>query len=311
MQRSVAAEADRFIVASRRVLSTLDAQLRDETLAWDYKNFVYGGRRHRLGHWIDRPHLGLMKLHEACKALFCPTCRLCGKHHLHCRCTQQQICWTHVGQAPVRAEAGGEGEDAIRHCPDHGPYPWRKCLMYSTVAVFPGNRWAKEVPVDTPVLTPTGWVEIGRLRVGDRVLAGDGTPTEVVGVFPQGVKPIWRLTFDDGASCLAGEYHQWKIKTPAARFRKKHQSYGKWAVANTREILRFAGEDPKPGRRCSIPLAGAAAHEARPMLVDPYLLGLLIGDGGLSGESVNFTTADDMTEAAKRVVGLAANGGGQ
>jgi hypothetical protein len=143
VQRSTLADADRFVISSRRILRTLGAQLGDESLQWDYKGFLYGGRRHRLGHWISKPHRGLMKFHEACKALFCPACRNCGKHNILCTCGNQDICWRHIGQAPVRHEAGGEGEEAIRTCTEHGDWKWRRAQSYSTIAVFPSNRWGK------------------------------------------------------------------------------------------------------------------------------------------------------------------------
>src|SRR6187402_456800 len=43
-------------------------------------------------------------------------------------------------------------------------------------------------PLDAKVLTPAGFRPIGSLRVGDLVVASDGKPTPVLGVFPQGRK---------------------------------------------------------------------------------------------------------------------------
>jgi hypothetical protein len=53
-----------------------------------------------------------------------------------------------------------------------------------------GNRTGKASRYDTPVATPHGWRAICELRVGDQVVAGDGSICNVVGVYPQGVKPF-------------------------------------------------------------------------------------------------------------------------
>src|ERR1017187_2755681 len=44
----------------------------------------------------------------------------------------------------------------------------------------------KAQPDDTLILTPYGFYPLGRIVVGDCVIGGDGNPTKVVGVYPQG-----------------------------------------------------------------------------------------------------------------------------
>lgn len=169
--------------------------------------------------------------------------------------------------------------------------------------LFWGNQGGKMLRADQPVLTPTGWVAIGALRVGDAVIAGDGTPTTVVGVFPQGVKPMFRVTFDDGASVLAGDEHQWKVLTPEARFRRPTEArgdgydrvaagYGAWSVMTTGAMRTRWGAHPRPRRRCAIPVPNPVRMTPSPVLLDPYLMGVLLGDGGLTGLTPNLTNAD-------------------
>src|SRR3546814_5061833 len=55
-------------------------------------------------------------------------------------------------------------------------------------------------PVDRRVLTPQGWRRIGELAVGDLVIGSDGHPTVVLGVHPQGSRPVFRFQAQDGAS---------------------------------------------------------------------------------------------------------------
>jgi len=157
----------------------------------------------------------------------------------------------------------------------------------------------KAQPLDAKVLTPTGWRRMGELCIGDRVVAGDGTATTVVGVFPQGEKDIYRVTFSDGSSTECCDEHLWLTQTYAERTATHHETLlsKDWpsakpkvrALAEIRQSLR----DPRLGsKNHSIPMVGAVAFTGRPVPLAPYLLGVLLGDGSLSNWSVKVTTAD-------------------
>ena len=154
-----------------------------------------------------------------------------------------------------------------------------------------GNQFGKAQPLDARVLTPHGWARMGGLREGDEVIAGDGSVTTVVGVYPQGVRPVLRLTFDDGATTRCCEEHLWVVKDREARTRKEHRRYGQWGVMQAGEIRRRWGDVPSAVQAVSIPTVGRNDHRDVPLPLDPYLLGVLLGDGCLRGR-VGFTTDD-------------------
>lgn len=66
-------------------------------------------------------------------------------------------------------------------------------------------------PIDSLVLTPHGWKKIGELKIKDKVIGSNGLPSEVLGVFPQGVKNNYHVTFSDGSSVEAGDEHLWTV----------------------------------------------------------------------------------------------------
>ena len=70
----------------------------------------------------------------------------------------------------------------------------------------------KAQPVDTPVLTPSGWRLMGELQAGDQVIGGDGHPVKVLGVFPQGRKQVYRVTSSDGAVTECCAEHLWTVR---------------------------------------------------------------------------------------------------
>jgi len=69
----------------------------------------------------------------------------------------------------------------------------------------------KAQPDNALVLTADGWREIGSLSVGDHVLAANGHPAMVMGVYPQGKKDIYQITFDDGTSAQCCNQHLWQV----------------------------------------------------------------------------------------------------
>ncbi|MBI3322738.1 MAG: PhoH family protein [Candidatus Omnitrophica bacterium] len=135
--------------------------------------------------------------------------------------------------------------------------------------------------------TPAGFVPIGSLQVGDTVVGSDGAPKRVIGVYPQGRKEIFRVTMQDGASTLCCADHLWAVYTRADRRRNKG-----FRILETREMLgqlRCAHY-----HRFELPLISAPVQfPPKPVPMDPYALGLLLGDGCLTGKTTpSFSTGD-------------------
>jgi hypothetical protein len=142
------------------------------------------------------------------------------------------------------------------------------------MGVFGDPGSGKAQPLDAPVLTPGGWTTMGELRKGDEVIAVDGTPTKVVAVYPQGERPIYRISFHDGSSVEADAEHLWSV----AKSREMSNGVG-FKTMSTIELLETGlhGRDGK--RRWRIPVVAPVHHPHAELPLDPYALGLLIGDG--------------------------------
>ena len=142
-------------------------------------------------------------------------------------------------------------------------------------------------PYSSGVLTPTGFRRIGDLTVGDLVTGSDGMPTLVLGVFPQGRKEVFRVRTQDGASTLCCGEHLWSVLTPADKRRGKPAR-----VLETQEMIgELRGAHM---HRFELPLISRPAEfEPQDVPMDPYALGLLLGDGCITTKTTPaFTTAD-------------------
>ena len=144
-------------------------------------------------------------------------------------------------------------------------------------------------PLNSRILTPDGWRAMGSLRIGDEVIGSDGKAVKVTGVFPQGKKKIYRLTMTDGSNTLACAEHLWQVKTMEDKRRNK--------PARVLETQQMIGDFRRYHQyRYELPLLSAPVEWAyRKTPVEPYALGLMLGDGCLSFKSSpSFATADSV-----------------
>lgn len=123
------------------------------------------------------------------------------------------------------------------------------------------------------VQTPNGPVNIEDLRVGDTVFGLD-TVTRVTGVFPQGVRESFKVTFRDRTSVLADADHLWSAWTIKLRQKKRPRR-----LLTTRQIMEKGCRLPCGLFTYSIPLCAAVNYPEQRLPIDPYVLGALIGDG--------------------------------
>lgn len=168
------------------------------------------------------------------------------------------------------------------------PERFTRAMERGEIEVAPlGYMRGRAQPLFSKVLTPSGFRTIGSLAVGDLVIGSDGRPTPVLGVYPQGRKTVYRVQTQDGASTLSCGEHLWAVTTPSDRWRGKPMR-----LLETREMvgrLRAAH-----AHRFELPLVSRPIEfEAREVLMDPYALGLLLGDGCVTTSTTpSFTTAD-------------------
>ncbi|SEL74357.1 phosphate starvation-inducible protein PhoH [Blastococcus sp. DSM 46786] len=174
--------------------------------------------------------------------------------------------------------------DALHDMVDPESIP--RLMQSGTIEVAPlAYMRGRAQPYDAKVLTPNGFMPIGTLQVGDLVIGSDGTPTPVLGVYPQGRKQVYRVTTQDGGSTLACGEHLWTVRTPNDRCR------GTSRTLETQEMigrLRWSH-----AHRYELPVVQPVQLEPEEVPLDPYALGLLLGDGCLTTTTTPaFATAD-------------------
>ena len=190
----------------------------------------------------------------------------------------------------------------IPYCPRNWAKPFHDSFKRWFALVL-HRRCGKAQPLTAKVLTPTGFVRMGDIAFGDTVMTPSGRPSRVIGVFPQGLREVFQVRMADGSETFATAEHLWAVKY--ANRRRNPQ------VTTTHALMQFLGREArKTTKNKSRPLIGLVSPEMdfgvepRRWPIDPYLLGLLLGDGGLSQTGsrggVRFSSADpELPQAIK------------
>ena len=160
----------------------------------------------------------------------------------------------------------------------------RKILMSG-----PQPLWAK-------VLTPSGWKLMGDLVAHDPIIGRDGRTYRVCQVFDQGEQEVFEVRTSDGATTWCTSDHLWAYQTPwDMSLRKDHYRV---AALKDLELTDPGKHNYKIALPIPEPTNDFVSSEKR--VLDPYLLGLLLGDGSFGPNRVSLANTDKSVLRAAR-----------
>lgn len=113
----------------------------------------------------------------------------------------------------------------------------------------------KGFPLDTKIPTISGWSTIGELVVGDVIFDKDGKETKVIAKSQQTYKDCYKITFDDTTEAICDYEHLWLLDDGS--------------VVDTPNL--------KIGSKIEVTKPIICNNTQLP--IDPYILGLWLGDG--------------------------------
>ncbi len=171
--------------------------------------------------------------------------------------------------------------------------------------------------INNLLYTPTGKKRIGDIKVGDKVIGSDGNVINVTGVYPQGIKKLCKITFNDNTSIKVCEDHLWNVKLNGGTKEyitlsvkdlldpnKKITYNGIGKNINKKYTISTYYKSKKNKNKWSIPIVKPIEFiQNQDLLINPYLLGLILGDGGISQKSIKFSTIDiELLDSIKNIL---------
>lgn len=153
----------------------------------------------------------------------------------------------------------------------------------------------KGLPLDTPILTNSGWKTMGTLTDLDKVYDKDGNLVSILNISQVKNKKCLKIVFDNNDEIVSDFEHRWLVYT-------EHSGVKKERIMTTQEIKDYNDnlikrdsykilkiENPKPLNNIKVNLP-----------IDPYVFGMWLGDGHSADAKITQANIKVWNEIGKR-----------
>jgi hypothetical protein len=132
----------------------------------------------------------------------------------------------------------------------------------------------KGLPLDTPIFTNHGWKTMGTLNLNDKVYDKDGFMVAIKNISSIKHKKCLKLVFDNNEEIISDFEHRWLVFTKRGKWKKEF-------VMTTQEIYEHNKKLTKRGSHniLKIEISKPLHNEKIDLPIDPYVLGVWLGDG--------------------------------
>ncbi len=148
--------------------------------------------------------------------------------------------------------------------PDKGP---------STIILQGSFGSGKALDVNSMIPTPSGLKRAGDIQIGDFLFDHTGQPTQVTGVFPQGLLDSYKVKFEDGRVVYCNSEHLWTIIDR------------KTGAFNTLSLQNIIDRNIE----VEIPVNKPVQYSSKPYIIPPYVLGLLLTESEVDKTTVLYS----------------------
>lgn len=146
----------------------------------------------------------------------------------------------------------------------------------------------KAQPLYSTIYTPNGPIKMSDVKIGQEICGVNGDITKINGIFPQGLKDCYRIYFTDNVYVDCCDEHLWLVSTNENRDKGKYDIYN---IIETKDMLNnIYVRDNR--RNYKLPITKPVFYNSRNLPFDPYLMGILIGDGGMTQRTTRITSKD-------------------
>ena len=144
-----------------------------------------------------------------------------------------------------------------------------------------GAGTGKCLPLNSDIMTLTGYKKMKDIQLGDSLIDGLGKECKVIGIYPQGIQPVYKVTFSDRTSTLCSLDHITRVGWYSIK-----QATVKWEDLSLKEFMKrgLKKKNNTSGWKFRIPIPKINCWN-NSVPIDPYLLGVLLGDGDLGSSS--------------------------
>ena len=156
--------------------------------------------------------------------------------------------------------------------------------QFNTAYIEIPKKNGKQLALNTPIPTPSGFTTMGDIQVGDELFDENGNICHVVAKSPVDYEEQgYKIRFKDGETIIAGARHLWTGELTNGKVRK---------TTISTEDLYNRSCDSNGCYRFRIPIANAVSTAEKELPVDPYLMGYWLGNGNAVKPELTIQTCD-------------------
>lgn len=152
----------------------------------------------------------------------------------------------------------------------------------------------KGLPVNTKIFTTTGWTTMGEIKVGEKVFDKDGLEVKVLNTSEVKNKKCYKIVYDNNETIVSDFEHRWLVR----KGNNKKQD-----VLTTEEIftyLKKTGKKSLSYKTLRIDNPKPLQTKEKSLPLDPYVLGMWLGDGHSKDSKITQMNPLVWTEIEKR-----------
>lgn len=155
------------------------------------------------------------------------------------------------------------------------------------------------IPISENILCKDGWRNVGTINIGDEVYGIDGHIHKVKDI-NRSNQDIYRLTLRNGDSVKLGIDSIIRVATAKQEYNMRKYGDKRFKYVSINDLLKdyrkhskgLKDEDITKYKYSCLPVKPIQYNKSN-LPIDPYLFGLLLGDGGFTGHMVTFTNPEE------------------
>lgn len=179
----------------------------------------------------------------------------------------------------------------------------RNFQNFENNVMLTSRQMGKAVSNETPILTPSGFKKMGELKVGDTIFGADGKKTNIVFITETMYgKQMYDIKFSNGETIVACEDHLWTVSNVDLQRRAGGPQN---VTLSTKELIPMYDKliSRSKQSRIFIEHCDTVDFDYSSVFIDPYMLGLWLGDGS-SDTGYLCHLAEDYKTYDKHIKGL-------
>lgn len=178
---------------------------------------------------------------------------------------------------------------------------------YNLIVGLSGS--GKALPLSTKIPTPNGYKLLKEINIGDQVFGSNGKPITVIGVYDQGIRNVYKITFNDNRTALCDENHLWLVHTnktyeqKVLPLKELLKDYKQYRPSIEKQNIRDNGHTEPFNYKYRIPvLSGPVEYNEQLLPIHPYVLGAFIGNGCMTEKYLAISSSD--TYVPKKIANI-------